>query len=54
VLRLSGIALDIDTPEDLVAFADLQSPTRARALLAESDVLRVHERKTALIGGHGE
>jgi 2-phospho-L-lactate guanylyltransferase len=55
VLRLSGIALDIDTPEDLVALADLQSPTRARALLADSDVLRVvHEGRSALIGGEAE
>jgi 2-phospho-L-lactate guanylyltransferase len=33
VLRLPGIALDIDTPEDLAAFARLPSPTRARAVL---------------------
>jgi 2-phospho-L-lactate guanylyltransferase len=33
VLRLPGIALDIDTPEDLTAFARLPSPTRARAVL---------------------
>jgi len=33
VLRLPGIALDIDTPEDLTAFASIASPTRARALL---------------------
>lgn len=33
VLRLPGIALDIDTPEDLAAFSLVPSPTRARALL---------------------
>ena len=33
VLRLPGIALDLDTPEDLAAFARLPSPTRARAVL---------------------
>jgi 2-phospho-L-lactate guanylyltransferase len=33
VLRLPGIALDVDRPEDLAAFARLPSPTRARAVL---------------------
>ena len=33
VLRLPGIALDIDTPEDLAAFLARSSRTRARALL---------------------
>jgi 2-phospho-L-lactate guanylyltransferase len=33
VLRLPGIALDVDTPEDLAAFARLPSPTRTRAVL---------------------
>ncbi|HEY3917290.1 MAG TPA: 2-phospho-L-lactate guanylyltransferase [Stellaceae bacterium] len=33
VLRLSGIGLDIDTPEDLAAFLARPSHTRARALL---------------------
>ena len=32
VLRLPGIALDIDTPEDLAAFASIASRTRTRAL----------------------
>ena len=32
VLRLPGIALDIDTPEDLAAFASIASPTRTHAL----------------------
>jgi 2-phospho-L-lactate/phosphoenolpyruvate guanylyltransferase len=41
VLRLPGIALDIDNPEDLAAFALQPSPTRTRALLAESAMLRV-------------
>ena len=44
VLRLPGIALDVDTPEDLAAFAALPSPTRARAFLAERDMLHLHER----------
>ena len=52
VLRLPGIALDVDTPEDLAAFAALPSPTRARALLAENDMLHVHERADAPIGDH--
>ncbi len=47
VLRLPGIALDIDTPEDLAAFALLPSPTRARALLAEHGMLDLHERAGA-------
>ena len=44
VLRLPGIALDVDTPEDLAAFAALPSPTRVRAFLAERDMLHLHER----------
>jgi hypothetical protein len=36
VLRLPGIALDVDTPEDLAAFARLPSPTRARAVLSDA------------------
>ncbi len=39
VLRLPGIALDIDNPEDLAAFARLPSPTRTRAFLAENAML---------------
>lgn len=35
VLRLPGIALDIDNPEDVVSFMRTQSPTRAWALLSE-------------------
>jgi 2-phospho-L-lactate/phosphoenolpyruvate guanylyltransferase len=35
VLHFSGIALDIDNPEDLVSFMRIDSPTRARAVLAE-------------------
>jgi 2-phospho-L-lactate guanylyltransferase len=52
VLRLPGIALDVDTPEDLAAFAALPSPTRARALLAQNGMLHVRERAEAPIGGH--
>jgi 2-phospho-L-lactate guanylyltransferase len=36
VMRLPGIALDLDTPEDLAAFARLPSPTRARAVLGDA------------------
>jgi 2-phospho-L-lactate guanylyltransferase len=35
VLHLPGIALDIDNPEDVVSFMRIESPTRARAVLAE-------------------
>jgi 2-phospho-L-lactate guanylyltransferase len=44
VLRLPGIALDVDTPEDLAAFALVPSATRAHA------VLNVRERAAAAIG----
>jgi 2-phospho-L-lactate/phosphoenolpyruvate guanylyltransferase len=36
VLRLPGIALDLDTPEDLAAFVRQPSPTRARAVLGDA------------------
>jgi 2-phospho-L-lactate/phosphoenolpyruvate guanylyltransferase len=39
VLRLPGIALDIDNPADLAAFARIASQTRTRALLDEGDRL---------------
>ena len=39
VLRLPGIALDIDNPEDLAAFALQPSTTRTRAFLAENAML---------------
>jgi 2-phospho-L-lactate guanylyltransferase len=39
VLRLPGIALDIDNPEDLAFFARQKSPTRTRAFLAENAML---------------
>ena len=35
VLHLPGIALDIDKPEDVLSFMRIESPTRARAVLAE-------------------
>jgi 2-phospho-L-lactate/phosphoenolpyruvate guanylyltransferase len=44
VLRLPGIALDIDNPEDLAAFALQPSATRTRALLAENAMLRPSSR----------
>jgi 2-phospho-L-lactate/phosphoenolpyruvate guanylyltransferase len=53
VLRLPGVALDIDTPEDLAALALQRTPTRARALLAANDMLRTQNRAAAPpIGGH--
>jgi 2-phospho-L-lactate guanylyltransferase len=42
VLRLPGIALDIDTPEDLAAFASIASPTRTRALPEVRERLAAH------------
>jgi 2-phospho-L-lactate/phosphoenolpyruvate guanylyltransferase len=39
VLRLPGIALDIDNPEDLAAFARQASSTHTRAFLAENAML---------------
>jgi 2-phospho-L-lactate/phosphoenolpyruvate guanylyltransferase len=39
VLRLPGIALDIDNPEDLAAFALQPSSTRTHAFLAENAML---------------
>ena len=39
VLRLPGIALDIDNPEDLAAFARQPSRTHTRAFLAENAML---------------
>ncbi len=44
VLRLPGIALDIDNPEDLAAFALQPSPTRTRAFLAENAMLPPYSR----------
>jgi 2-phospho-L-lactate/phosphoenolpyruvate guanylyltransferase len=38
VVRRPGLALDIDTPEDLAAFVAAPSPTRAYAYLAESGI----------------
>ena len=35
IVHLPGIALDIDNPEDVVSFMRIESPTRARAVLAE-------------------
>jgi len=51
VLRLPGIALDVDTPEDLAAFARLPSNTRAGALLAAHDLSDLRENAAAPIGG---
>jgi 2-phospho-L-lactate guanylyltransferase len=39
VLRLPGIALDIDNPEDLAAFLRIASQTQTRALLDQRDRL---------------
>lgn len=35
IVHLPGIALDIDNPGDVVSFMRIESPTRARAVLAE-------------------
>jgi len=51
VLRLPGIALDIDTPEDLAAFALQPMPTHTRTWLAANDMLDLRERVTAPTGG---
>ncbi|HTZ77037.1 MAG TPA: 2-phospho-L-lactate guanylyltransferase [Stellaceae bacterium] len=40
VLRLSGIGLDIDNPEDLLAFAARRWPTRTTEFLDRADALR--------------
>jgi 2-phospho-L-lactate guanylyltransferase len=50
VLRLPGIALDVDTPEDLAAFARVLSNTRARALLAADDPPALRQSAAAPIG----
>jgi 2-phospho-L-lactate/phosphoenolpyruvate guanylyltransferase len=52
VLRLPGIALDVDTPEDLAVFAALPSRTRTRAFLAQNGMLHVRERADAPTGDH--
>jgi 2-phospho-L-lactate guanylyltransferase len=39
VLRLPGIALDLDNPEDVLSFMQVDSLTRARAVLAEDRML---------------
>jgi 2-phospho-L-lactate guanylyltransferase len=39
IVRLPGIALDIDNPQDLAAFLKIPSRTRARLLLQEAGVL---------------
>jgi len=52
VLRLPGIALDVDSPEDLAAFTALRSPTLARAFLAQNGMLHVRKRADAPTGDH--
>jgi 2-phospho-L-lactate guanylyltransferase len=39
VLRLPGVALDIDNPEDLAAFARIPSQTRTRSLVSDRGAL---------------
>ena len=39
IVRRPGLALDIDTPDDLAAFCSAPSHTRAFAYLAESGIL---------------
>jgi len=50
VRRLPGLALDIDTPEDLAAFAALPLRGRAGALVAENAIVRA--RRGAPLGDH--
>jgi 2-phospho-L-lactate guanylyltransferase len=50
VCRLLGLALDIDTPEDLAAFAALPPRGRAGALIAENAIVRA--RREAPLGDH--
>lgn len=50
VLQLPGIALDVDTPEDLAAFALQPIPTRTRGLLAAHGMLGLQERAPAPMG----
>jgi 2-phospho-L-lactate guanylyltransferase len=50
VLRLPGIALDIDTPEDLAAFAARRSTTRASVFLAANKLLQPPEQAAAPTG----
>jgi 2-phospho-L-lactate/phosphoenolpyruvate guanylyltransferase len=52
VLHLTGIALDVDTLEDLAAFMLSPSATRARALLAAHDAAVPRERAAAATGDH--
>jgi 2-phospho-L-lactate guanylyltransferase len=54
VVRLPGIALDVDTPEDLSAFVRQPSQTRTRALLAENNMLDVYRRAGAPLGDNGD
>jgi 2-phospho-L-lactate/phosphoenolpyruvate guanylyltransferase len=44
VLRLPGIALDVDTPDDLAAFARVPSSTCTYAVLAANDLLDSRKR----------
>lgn len=49
ILRLPGIGLDIDRPEDLAAFFALGSKTRSQAFLEQRGVMeRLHGRMNAL------
>jgi 2-phospho-L-lactate guanylyltransferase len=51
VVRLSGIALDIDTPSDLARFGELERHTRTRALLVENGFLAGLAARREPIGG---
>jgi 2-phospho-L-lactate guanylyltransferase len=50
ILHLPGIALDVDTPADLAAFARRRSNTRAHTVLAANDLLDLRQHVTAPIG----
>lgn len=49
VLRLPGIALDIDTPDDLAVFARMPSSTRAYGLLMANDLLHFRGRASGAL-----
>jgi 2-phospho-L-lactate guanylyltransferase len=49
VVRLPGIALDIDWPEDIAAFTQLRSSTRTRAFLERNGLALVTKRNEGAI-----
>ena len=50
-MRRPGLALDVDTPDDLAAFLAAPSPTRAYAYLTESGIgRRISRLQTRSVG----